>query len=190
MKDIRPAIRALLLANPAVSTAVGGSRIYPVVLPQGQTADSVVQNLVTEASDYHLQSASGLGTARMQIDCWSLTADGAVTLGRSRRALFRGTITFGSLSQDTLLVRGMLLDQRRDDYDNTAGCSAAAGFCHVVLGNMAPHLRSKGLAELDDALTERESNRAQCLRGCSKEPIADAGATTRPAPARWRFPTR
>lgn len=121
MKDIRPAIRQILLNDPTLNAYVGGTRIYPVLLPQGVTAPSVVQNLITEASDYHTQGPSGLGAARVQIDCWALTADQSVVLGdmvHDELSGFSGIVTWGSNSPPSdLLIRGIFKDQGRDDYD-------------------------------------------------------------------------
>lgn len=126
MKDIRPALRALLLADSDVLAAVttgGVSRIYPGVMPQGITLPSIVQNLITEGSDYHMQGSSGLMQARIQIDCWALTQDLAVSLANlvyDRLSGFSGTVAFGSESpQQSIVVRGIFHDQGRDDYDPT-----------------------------------------------------------------------
>lgn len=124
MKDIRPALRAFLLADGDVSSAVGASRIYPGTLPQGVTLPSIVQNLITEGSDYHMQGDSGLMQARIQVDSWALTQDLAVSLAAlvyDRLSGHRGTIAFGSNSpQETIVVQGVFHDQGRDDYDATA----------------------------------------------------------------------
>lgn len=130
MKDIRPALRAILLADSGVLAAVGGGsgRIYPGVLAQGVTAPSIVQNLITEGSNYHMQGDAGLMQARIQVDCWALTQDLAVSLaglvfdvlsGRS------GTIAYGSDSpQRSVIVQGVFHDQGRDDYDPVTGMFA------------------------------------------------------------------
>jgi hypothetical protein len=125
MKDLRPALRALLLSDGAVNTAVAGSRIYPGIMPQGQTLPSIVQNLITESSDYHMQGASGLGQARIQIDCWALTQDLAVALANlvfDKISGFKGTVAFGSDSPQTqeVVIQGVFPDQGRDDYDPLA----------------------------------------------------------------------
>jgi hypothetical protein len=127
MKDIRPALRAFLLADVAVSAAIttgGVSRLYPGVLPQGIAEPSIVQNLITEGSDYHMQGDSGLMQVRVQIDCWALTQDLAVSLANlvfDRLSGHSGTIAFGSNSpQDSIVVRGVFHDTGRDDFDQLA----------------------------------------------------------------------
>jgi hypothetical protein len=124
MKDLRPALRALLLGDAAVLAAVttsGVSRIYPGVLPQGITLPSIVQNLISEGSGYHMQGDDGLVQARVQLDCWALTQDAAVSLAGLVFDLlsgFHGTVSFGSDSpQQSIVVRGVFHDQGRDDYD-------------------------------------------------------------------------
>jgi hypothetical protein len=123
MKDISAAIRAILLADPAVSAAVGGVRVYPGILPQGVTLPSIVQNLITEAIGYHMQGDDGLIRSRMQIDAWALTRDLAVSLANlSFETLsgYSGIVTFGTNSpQISMVIGGVFHDQGRDDYDPT-----------------------------------------------------------------------
>ena len=69
--DFRPALRELLLDNSALSAMVGGSRIYPGQLPQGETATSIVYNQVSDVGSYTLDGPSGLAQQRFQIDAWS-----------------------------------------------------------------------------------------------------------------------
>lgn len=124
MKDIRAALRALMLANGAVSSAVGASRIFTGTLPQGQTSLSVVQNLVTEGTDYIMRGASGLAEMRIQIDCWGQTQDLAVDLANKVKDAisgYRGTQLYGSSSpQNSVVIQGIFADQGGDDYDSTA----------------------------------------------------------------------
>lgn len=124
MKDIRPALRALLLGDGSISALVGGSRIYPGIMPQGITATSIVQNLITEGTAYHMQGDDGLMQARIQVDCWALTQDAAVALANlvfDRLSGYRGVVLFGSNSpQESIVMRGVFHDQGRDDYDDIA----------------------------------------------------------------------
>lgn len=124
MKDLRPAFRALLLSDAAILAAVttsGVSRIFPGILPQGETRPSVVQNLITEGSGYHMRGDDGLIQVRVQVDCWALTQDLAVNLANlvfDRLTGFSGSVVFGSDSpQQEIVVRGVFHDQGRDDYD-------------------------------------------------------------------------
>jgi hypothetical protein len=39
MLDLPPALRTLLLADPTVSSIVGGTRVFPLRVPQGEKGD-------------------------------------------------------------------------------------------------------------------------------------------------------
>lgn len=124
MKDIRPALRSFLLGDPTVSSLVGGVRIHAVRLPQGQRNPSIVYNRVSEGADYTNDGDSGLTQARIQVDAWATHQDSAVELADAvynRLTGHRGTVAFGSGSpQDEIAVRGVFLQQGREDYDSTA----------------------------------------------------------------------
>jgi hypothetical protein len=124
MKDIRPAIRQILLNNATVSGLVGGSRVYPILLPQGITSPSVVYFLVTEDTTYNMRSSDNLISARYQIDGWALTADLSAQLGDAcfdALSGFRGVVAYGSNSpQSTVNIHGVFHDIGRDEYDSTA----------------------------------------------------------------------
>jgi Protein of unknown function (DUF3168) len=127
MKDIRGALRTFLLADAAINaivTTAGVSRIYPGILPQGITATSIVQNLVSELSNIAMDGPTHLGQARVQLDCWALTQDAAVALANlvmDRLNGHRGIIAFGGNSpQDEIVVKGVFHDQGLDDYDSVA----------------------------------------------------------------------
>lgn len=124
MIDIRSVLKTVLLADVTVAALVGSSRVYPGILPQGVTATSVVQNLISEDTDYHMQGASGLAAARIQIDGWAQGQDAAVALAnavKDRLSGFSGTVSFGSNSpQDTASIKSIFAASARDDYDDTA----------------------------------------------------------------------
>lgn len=123
MKDIRAALRTFLLADVDISALVGGTRVYPIQLPQGGT-EGIVQNLISEQTDYHMQGPSGLVQARIQVDCWDATADDAVTLAnmvKDRLSGHKGVIAYGSDSpQDEITVHGIFAEQGQDAYDDVA----------------------------------------------------------------------
>lgn len=118
----------MLLADAAVLAAVttGDSpdvrRIYPAILPQGITAPSIVQNLITEGIGYFMQGDDALMQARVQLDAWALTQDLAVSLAGKvfdRMSGFSGTVVYGSNSpQDSIVVQAVFHNQGRDDYDD------------------------------------------------------------------------
>jgi hypothetical protein len=119
--DIRPFLRSLLLANSNISTAVndpdGKKRIYPTILPQGVTADSIVYTRVTEFETLTMERSTGLVSARYQLDAWSSSADRATTLAnliKEQIGGFRGQIVVGSDFADIQLIEVV---NGRDDYD-------------------------------------------------------------------------
>lgn len=123
MKDIRLAFRALLLADPTVSSLVGGSRVYPVRPPQTQRAPSLVYLRIIDFSDYHMLGDSGLQRTSMQLDAWADTHDAAVLLADSAHDVlsgFRGRAIYGSNSpQDYVDIRGLFQTIGRDLTDDT-----------------------------------------------------------------------
>lgn len=120
LKDIRPALRAFLLGDAAISAAVGGVRIHPMLLPQGQTADSIVFTRISGQNEVHNQGADGLARPRIQIDNWSQTVDGAAALAllvKERLEGYRGIMGSGG---DAVTVQAVIPDNEREDYDSTA----------------------------------------------------------------------
>lgn len=114
--DIRQALRAFLLADAAIATAVGGGRIYPLVLPQGVREASLVYTKVSGIGDYHMEGASGLARPRFQIDAWAPTADAADALGRLVKERLDGHRgVFGATA-----VQGAFCDMEREGYDAEA----------------------------------------------------------------------
>jgi hypothetical protein len=90
LADVRVGLRAYLLDDATISGLVGGSRIYPVRLPQGQTLTSIVYTRISGLGDHHMQGPSGLSRPRIQIDCWSQSADTADLLARMVKARIDG----------------------------------------------------------------------------------------------------
>lgn len=120
MKDIRPALRSFLLSYSPISDVVG-ARVFPIKLPQGTTADSIVYNRISGAGDYTLQGLSGFANNRMQIDAWAPTADKATTLAnliRDRIDGYRGEM--GTDSPPAITVHGVFMADQREDYDDEA----------------------------------------------------------------------
>jgi hypothetical protein len=125
--DLRPALRAYLLADATVSAAVGGSRIHPTILPQGTNGaavPAVVWNVISEATDHHMQGASGLVMVRMQVDAYAATPDEADALARAIKDRIDGASgawAYGSDSpQDSVTVQGAFADTARTDYQPDA----------------------------------------------------------------------
>lgn len=122
MADVRLGLRAYLLADGSISSAVGGSRIHPIKLPQGQTTDSIVYTRISAQGDHHMEGASGLVRTRIQIDCYSLSANSAVTLAnlvKERIDGFRGDMAWDENSPaNAVTVQGIFFDSERESFDD------------------------------------------------------------------------
>lgn len=121
LADIRPALRAFLLADNAISQAVGSNRIYPEVMPQGEQRPSAVYNLISEVNDHHMQGASGLVMQRIQIDCWATRPDDADNLARlikGRLDGFRGVMGGGGSPDAGVRVMGAFADVARSRHES------------------------------------------------------------------------
>lgn len=119
LKDIRKALRAHLIGNGAVAALVV-ARVFPVKLPQGERGDSIVINEISGVGDHHMEGSSGLATSRIQIGCWSKTADGAHALHLAvKEAIdgYRGPM--GSVANE-VDVQGVFIDSWRDLDDEVA----------------------------------------------------------------------
>lgn len=117
-KDIRPALRAFLLADAGIA-AVVGTRVYPIKIPQGVNAASIVYTRVSGRGDYHMAGPSGLAMPRFQIDAWAPTGDAATALAaliKARIDGFRGVMGSGPAA---VTVQGVFLLDEREDYDDT-----------------------------------------------------------------------
>lgn len=123
--DVRAGLRALLLGDAQISTAVGATRIYPVVLPQGMKLDSIVYTRVSGQGDVTNDGPSWLVRSRVQVDAWSQQMSSAVRLAnlvKERIEGFRGPYSYGSNSPpDEIIFRGVFLENELDSYDDAAG---------------------------------------------------------------------
>jgi Protein of unknown function (DUF3168) len=120
MKDIRPALRTYLLADPTISGLVGGVRIHNVRLPQNQVEPSIVYVKVSETGDYHMAGDSGLGQVRMQIDSWAQNGAAATELANAVYDRLSGAKTLIDYDSETLVMKGAFLENGRDDYDEVS----------------------------------------------------------------------
>lgn len=88
--DIGQALRALLLADSAVATAVGNIRIFPTVLPQNETRASLVYNRISEVVGLHMKGADWLTSTRIQLDAWAPSRDAAMALANHALLVLHG----------------------------------------------------------------------------------------------------
>lgn len=127
LKDIRPALRAFLLADSAIAAATvetGGAtwRVYTVKLPQGKTAPSIVFTRISGIGDHHNEGPSGLARPRIQIDVWAggENPDAAAVLAdlvKDRIDGYRGVMGSGDYAVN---IDGVFFDSEREDFDDTA----------------------------------------------------------------------
>lgn len=120
LKDIRKGLRAFLLANSAVSSLVGGARIFPIKMPQGETGTSIVFNEISGAGDHHNQGPSGLVSVRMQIAAWATTADAAHALFLAVKECLDGYSGVMGSGANEVSVQGVFIDNWRDIDDTVA----------------------------------------------------------------------
>lgn len=123
MKDIRPALRAFLVADPAIEALVktgSTTRIYPIKMPQGVTATSIVYNDISAQTGLHNEGSDGLTSIRMQIAAWATTADAAQALAlaiKNRLHGYAGLMGSGATEVNVQLAR---FDSWRDQDDTVA----------------------------------------------------------------------
>ncbi len=122
--DLRLGLRAFLLADNDISSAVGDERVFPLKMPQGETGASIVYTRISGQGDYHMGGPSGLARPRFQIDCWAPTIDAAVVLGNLVKARidgYRGPMPYGDASpQASIDVQGVFMDNEFEGYDDAA----------------------------------------------------------------------
>jgi len=114
LNDIRSALRLHLLANSNVSPIIDGTRMYPVVLPQGVTEPSIVYHLVSGIGDHTMQGPSGLNRPRLQLDAYAQSYDDAVELADLVKEALDGYSGLMSI----VPVQGAFFDTEREDYQS------------------------------------------------------------------------
>lgn len=121
-KDIRAAIKEYILGDSSIA-AIIGTRIYPVILPQGVVDTSIVYSRISGLGDNTMRSATFLSRPRMQIDAWSARHDTAAELANLIKQRIDGfgpgDLPYGSNSpRDFVFVQGIFYQSERDDFDN------------------------------------------------------------------------
>jgi uncharacterized protein DUF3168 len=123
LADIRPALRAYLLADATIAATVA-TRVHPTVLPQGTNGSnvpSIVYNVISEVTDHHTQGASGLVMVRMQVDCYAANVGVADALARAVKERIdgqSGVWTYGTDSPpDSVTVQGVFAETARTGYE-------------------------------------------------------------------------
>lgn len=91
---VEEAVRALLVADPAVSALVS-ARVYPAPLPQSPALPALSYQRISATRTRSQEGPSGRARCRFQVDAWASTYDDARQLAAAtRRALdgFRGVV--------------------------------------------------------------------------------------------------
>jgi hypothetical protein len=106
-----------LVGDDAVA-ASAATRIYPVNLPENVDGPSVTFRVISKIPDYTLDGATGMITARVQIDAWAAVYGDAKQLAQAiHDALndFSGTFPDGTAVQNVWLA-----DAATDGFDADA----------------------------------------------------------------------
>jgi hypothetical protein len=115
--SVEEAVREHLLAAAGVSALVG-TRVYMLRLPQHETLPSVRVQLVDEPKNYHLRGPSGATRARVQVDAYAEAAGGAdpyataTAVADAVDAALSGQV-FNAGSPVSLRITGAMRDGRR-----------------------------------------------------------------------------
>lgn len=112
---IRGALYTLLTGTSAVS-AIVGTRIYPVVLPQKPTLPAITMQRIPGSRVRSTRGPSGLAQSRYQVDCWAATQTAAEELAGVVRAAtdgYRGTVS-------EVRIGGISVSGDRDFYEPDA----------------------------------------------------------------------
>lgn len=101
------------LSGTAALTALVGTRIYPLIIPQGATYPAVTyQRISTMAREGCMSEDDGLARARIQVTAWAETFTSAkAVIDQVRQALQRWTTTG---------VQGSFILAEYDLYDDEA----------------------------------------------------------------------
>lgn len=123
MVEIYRALRAFLLADATIATAVG-TRIYPQKLPQNVTYPAITILRVSAPRANVLHGPASLARPRYQIDCWMQEKSGisafevAQDLGSAvlnRLEAYSGVMTDPTTAMD--YDTGVTFDDERDLFD-------------------------------------------------------------------------
>lgn len=117
MKDVRQALVAFILADAGIVNIIG-ARIFPLKMPQSVDQPSIVYTRVSGLSGHHMAGRDGLARTRIQVDCWSKSADASSALAnlvKDRLDGYRGVMGSGPLAVD---VQGVFFSDERESFDD------------------------------------------------------------------------
>ena len=119
MKDIRPALRAFLIADAPIAALVA-DRVYPNQIPQGVNATCVVYTRVSGRSGHYMGGRDGLAFTRFQIDAWAKDQDAAAALANRIKDRLDGFSGVMGEGDGAVTVQGAFFRDEREDYDDAA----------------------------------------------------------------------
>jgi|SRR5688572_2577699 len=106
MPSAEAALYSLLTTgSPNPVAALVGTRVYPLVLPQGVSYPAIrVQRISTPRSQYRtMDGRAGYASPRMQVDAYALTHAGAIAVAQAIYAMLEGYhATVGGLRIDAI----------------------------------------------------------------------------------------
>lgn len=112
MATVEEALTARLKTFPGLSALVG-TRVYPVKLPQSPTYPAVSYQRTGRTQHHAMGADANVREARFQVSGWDpsyATAKGVATQMRLALDRWRGTQSNGVVIQDTLIENEMELD--------------------------------------------------------------------------------
>ncbi len=109
-------IQQRLIADPTVSALIG-TRVYPVILPDDPTLPGATYQRASAVRDYTTTGAVSLSRIRLQIDCWALSYAEVKQLDAATRScleFFTGTLPDGTY------VDSITIDSSQDLFESDA----------------------------------------------------------------------
>lgn len=97
MAQLEPKIFTALTGDTGVS-AIVGSRVYPVVIPQKAALPCVTYLRVSGPQEMSLSGHSGLESVRVQVDAWAESYETAKSLASAIQSALLGASTFAVTS--------------------------------------------------------------------------------------------
>lgn len=95
-----------------------GLRIYPTLRPQDAAFPCVTWQFITVQRDSAMGSDSGITRARVQVDCWSETADESVSVANAVRSRLQ---RWRDSAAGVPVLDCFILDETHE-YDEAAEC--------------------------------------------------------------------
>ncbi len=126
-------LRSFLLAQTSIGALVS-ERVYPLRLPQKAVLPAIVLTRITEINDAHLRGPNDLARARIQVDAWAQTFDGAVALGtlcQQRMDGYQGTWTDNGSPASLIRVQAIFHETASDLFEediNGGSCRQSTDF--------------------------------------------------------------